>query len=175
MVNFHSGWGSQWYASPFTATVDIGGEKETIQFTSAEQWMMAHKALLFGDVRVAREILAVEGVGSGAMARVKALGREVEGFDDEVWKRDRENIVLEGNLHKFRANKELGEKLLATGDRIFVEASPGDRIWGIGYVEDKALENRSSWGLNLLGNVLGETRKILREEGLPQVSCIPAK
>lgn len=144
--------------------MEIGGEKEAIKFTSAEQWMMAHKALLFGDARVAREVIAVDATGSGAMARVKALGREVAGFDDEVWKREREKIVLEGNLHKFRANGELRRKLLDTGERVFVEASPGDRIWGIGYAEDKALENRSAWGMNLLGKALGETRRMLREE-----------
>jgi ribA/ribD-fused uncharacterized protein len=126
--------------------------------------MMAHKALLFGDIRVAREVIAVETTGSGAMARVKALGREVEGFNETTWKWDRERIVLEGNLHKFRANAELRKKLLDTGDRVFVEASPGDRIWGIGYSEEKALEDRSGWGLNLLGNALGETRRMLRKE-----------
>ncbi|KAF9456867.1 hypothetical protein BDZ94DRAFT_1274581 [Collybia nuda] len=126
--------------------------------------MMAQKALLFGDARVARDVIAVDGTGSGAMAQVKALGREVVGFDEEIWKREREKIVLEGNLHKFRANPELKQRLLDTGERVFVEASPGDRIWGIGYAENRALEDRSGWGSNLLGKVLGQTRRMLREE-----------
>lgn len=161
---YDSGWGSQWYTAPFTATVDFGGEEKTIKFSSAEQWMMVHKALLFGDVDIEEEILAVNTTGRNAMAQVKSLGRRVKDFDDETWQKAREGIVLEGNLHKFRQNAGLKAKLMETKDKELVEASPGDGIWGIGYAEDKAMENEEKWGLNLLGKALKETRRILKEE-----------
>jgi ribA/ribD-fused uncharacterized protein len=167
-----SGWGSQWYRSPFTAELAIdtptegegeGGESttETVKFPSAEHWMMVKKALLFQDAEVARQILAAT---DADMAYVKSLGRKVRGFDEAIWVAKRDEIVLEGNLLKFRQNADLKAKLLATGEKKLVEASPRDRIWGVGFGEKNALSNKDSWGLNLLGKALEETRRILREE-----------
>lgn len=133
-----------------------GGEEEEVTFPSAEHWMMVQKALLFKDVERAREMLEVED-----MASVKALGRKVENFNEDEWVSARERIVLEGNLHKFRQNDELKDKLLATGTLKLVEASPRDRIWGIGFGEKNALKNRERWGLNLLGSALEQTRRML--------------
>nr|VWP02060.1 Alcohol oxidase [Ganoderma boninense] len=102
---------------------------------------------------------------------VKALGRKVKNFDDETWVRERTRIVLEGSLHKFRQNAPLRRELFATGERELAEASPLDRIWGIGMGEKKGWETcggdakgRQGWGLNLLGKALVEARAILREE-----------
>jgi ribA/ribD-fused uncharacterized protein len=134
-----------------------GGDEEEVTFPSAEHWMMVQKALLFEDAEKAREILEVP----DDMAAVKALGREVKNFDDEKWVSAREKIVLEGNIHKFSQNKELKAKLLATGTKRIVEASPRDRIWGIGFGAKNALKNRGRWGLNLLGLALEETRSRL--------------
>lgn len=162
----YSGWGSQWYNSPFTVKVIFseGDTEECITFPTAEHWMMVQKALLFKDEAIAREILRVADVGSGSMALVKSLGRKVLNFDEEKWVSARERIVLEGNLHKFQQNLQLKEKLLATGDKIIVEASPRDRIWGIGFGEKNALAQRARWGQNLLGQVLMETRHRLAWE-----------
>jgi len=129
-----------------------GGKEEEVTFPSAEHWMMVQKALLFKDVEIAREMLLV------SMAQVKALGRKVKNFDEEEWVKSRLRIVVEGNLHKFGQNEELKVKLLATGDKKLVEASPWDKIWGIGFGEKNALKNRERWGLNLLGIALEETR-----------------
>lgn len=158
-----SGWASQWYPSSFTATITLDGEEESVTFRSAEQWMMVQKALLFSDVPVAREILAVTGTSAGDMATVKALGRKVSDFDDSTWNANRDRIVLEGNTLKFEQNPELKESLLATGDKKLVEASPRDRIWGIGFGEKNALSQKERWGLNLLGIALERTREALRE------------
>ena len=70
--------------------------------------------------------------------------------------------MYEGNVLKFQQNPELKQKLLDTGDKEFVEASPKDKIWGIGLGEKRARETaehrRTRWGLNLLGKVLGQVR-----------------
>lgn len=161
-----SGWASQWYPASFTAQVTISGVQETHEFPTAEHWMMLHKAILFSDFGIAREILGVTSTGKKAMSSVKALGRMVQNFDEAVWNARREQIVLEGNLFKFRQNEELKEKLLETGEKMFVEASPRDRIWGIGFGEKHALERMDSWGSNLLGKALVEVRKQLREEAV---------
>lgn len=157
--SFQSGWGSQWFKSDFTVKIrfEEGGEEEDVTFPSAEHWMMVQKALLFEDADKAREILKVP----DDMGAVKALGRQVKNFDEATWVGARKQIVLDGNLHKFRQNKELKAKLLATGTKRIVEASPRDRIWGIGFGAKNALRNRERWGLNLLGLALEETRSLL--------------
>ncbi|RXW19726.1 hypothetical protein EST38_g6133 [Candolleomyces aberdarensis] len=167
-TNERYGWASQWYPSPFTATISLDGEDQSVTFPSAEHWMMVHKALLFSDDEMAKEISEVTGTSSGDMASVKALGRKVSNFNDDTWTSNRDRIVLEGNLHKFRQNPELKEHLLATGEKLIVEASPRDRIWGIGFGEKNALNQKERWGLNLLGKALEETRRILKEEDSEQ-------
>lgn len=129
---------------------------------------MVQKALLFSDNEVAKEILEVTGITSGDMASVKALGRKVSNFNDDTWNSNRDRIVLEGSLHKFRQNPELKENLLATGEKVIVEASPRDRIWGVGFGEKNALNQKERWGLNLLGKALEKTRRILKEEDSEQ-------
>lgn len=142
--------------------------------------MMYQKAMLFNDAPVAQDILA-----ASHPRDVKALGRLVANFDDKTWNAHRERIVREGNVLKFTnavteegfrkgtsADEErcapiegsLKEMLLATGDREIVEASPRDRIWGVGFGPVNAPKNRSRWGLNLLGKALMEAREILRDE-----------
>lgn len=133
---------------------------------------MVQKALLFQDAEVARQIMDAPGTGSVDMAYIKSLGRKVRGFDEAKWVAKREGIVLEGNLLKFRQNADLKAKLLATGEKRLVEASPRDRIWGVGFGEKNALSKRDSWGLNLLGKALEETRRILREEASEQSQAV---
>jgi ribA/ribD-fused uncharacterized protein len=159
-----SGWASQWYLSPFSVKVKLEeeGEEEEVTFASAEHWMMTQKALLFGDYGKAREILNVKGVSSSDMAHVKALGRQVSGFDEGKWVAARQDIVVQGNTHKFKQNANLLDKLIKTGDKKIVEASPRDRIWGIGFGEKNALNQRERWGSNLLGIALEETRKLMQ-------------
>ncbi|KAI0691824.1 DUF1768-domain-containing protein, partial [Cytidiella melzeri] len=162
------GWASQWYYSPFIARIQIKVDADTtadsereIEFLTTEHWMMACKALVFGDAEVFEEVVAA---GVDDMRAVKNLGRMVRNFDDKVWKRVREEVVFVGNLHKFRQNEELRKELLATGERIIVEASPRDRIWGIGFGEERALKVKDRWGLNLLGKALVKVREVLRAE-----------
>jgi ribA/ribD-fused uncharacterized protein len=153
----HSGSGlgpwilSQWYPAPFSADGNT--------YQTAEHWMMAQKALLFADAASAREIIAANSPGAA-----KALGRGVQDFDEETWEQARYAIVVTGNVLKFRQNPPLAKWLDETGDVVLVEASPQDRIWGIGMsATDPGAKNPAAWkGQNLLGFALGEARDRLR-------------
>ncbi|EIE99155.1 NADAR family protein [Saccharomonospora glauca] len=141
---------SQWWPAPFT----VDGR----EFATAEHYMMWRKAMLFGDRDSAEAILRAP-----HPRRAKELGRGVRGFDEHRWRQCRYDIVLAGCLAKFGQHTELRRFLLDTGDRVLVEASPVDRIWGIGLAaDDPRAEDPSRWrGLNLLGFALTETRERL--------------
>jgi ribA/ribD-fused uncharacterized protein len=138
---------SQWYGAPFTV--------DGVPYPTAEHWMMAEKARLFGDGEALGRIMGTDNPGAA-----KRYGREVRGFDEARWNAARWEIVVRGNQAKFGQNPELGAYLAGTGDRVLVEASPVDRVWGIGLAEDDpAAENPELWrGLNLLGFALMEVR-----------------
>ncbi len=95
---------------------------------------------------------------------MKALGRQVRGFDERLWGEVRYSVVLSGNYYKFTQNPAMMRFLLATGDKILVEASPLDKIWGIGLGRQSENASRpSAWrGQNLLGFALMEVRDELR-------------
>ncbi|PRP76010.1 hypothetical protein PROFUN_01726 [Planoprotostelium fungivorum] len=150
----------QWSNHPFT----VNG----VHFPTAEHYMMYHKALLFQDKHSAEQIAS-----SNDPATVKALGRKVSSFDREKWEANRLRIVTEGNVGKFSQNQEAKVALMQTGDKLIVEASPEDRIWGIGFTREEALKNMDDWGLNLLGQALMETRKKLRQERIRSVLAQP--
>ena len=138
---------SQWHPSRFVS----GGTA----FCCAEQYMMHGKAMLFGDAEVASQILTATDPRDH-----KALGRKVRNFDDALWKRERVRIVTAGNRAKFTQNAELLEQLLATTGTTLVEASPYDKIWGIGLdAKDPRAADPTQWkGLNLLGKILTALR-----------------
>ena len=142
---------SQWWTSPFFV--------DKIKYNTAEHWMMAQKALLFADTEIYNKIIVAK-----SPAEAKNLGRQVRNFDDTIWNDKRCEIVVNGSLQKFGQNKDLKEFLLNTKDRVLVEASPVDRIWGIGLSADSdKAENPKRWnGLNLLGFALMEVRDILK-------------
>jgi ribA/ribD-fused uncharacterized protein len=95
---------------------------------------------------------------------IKALGRKIPDFDETIWKRGRLAIVAEGTRFKFRQNESLKVQLLATDEKELVEASPFDKIWGVGFNAKQAPSKRGKWGANLLGKALMTVRKELREE-----------
>ena len=144
---------SQWHPSTFVV--------EGNTFNTAEQWMMYQKAILFGDVEIAGKVLKTNNPKTQ-----KALGKKVRNFDESTWVAHRERIVYEGNYHKFTQNEALKTALFATKGTTLVEASPLDKIWGIGLADDDARAyHRSTWrGLNLLGEVLTRLREALMEE-----------
>ncbi|MEV6396542.1 NADAR family protein [Streptomyces sp. NPDC051907] len=143
---------SQWWPSPFVV--------DGVRYATAEHWMMASKARLFGDAEAEQKALEAPNP-----ALAKRAGRLVRGFKDETWVRERFAIVREGSIHKFGQNEELRTFLLNTQQRVLVEASPLDRIWGIGLAaDDPRAQDPTRWrGQNLLGFALMEAREALRE------------
>ena len=124
---------------------------DKIEYNSCEQYMMHQKALLFGDEEIADLIMQEKNP-----KEQKKFGRMIKGFDKALWDKNCLAIVYEGNLAKFSQNPELRYEMLNTGNRIFVEASPLDNIWGIGLDENaEGIDDPSYWlGLNLLGQAL---------------------
>lgn len=125
------------------------------RFASAEHFMMAEKARLFGDFEILDKIIHAPNPGAA-----KAFGREVRGFKQDIWDDNRFEIVVAANMAKFSQNESLKAFLLSTNERVLVEASPVDKIWGIGLAEEaENIENPLTWkGLNLLGFALMEVR-----------------
>lgn len=141
---------SQWYEHPFTA--------EGVLYRTAEHYMMAAKARLFGDSPRLELILAAATPGEA-----KAHGASVHDFDEATWEERRFDIVVAGSVAKFSSDDRLRSYLVGTGERVLVEASPRDRIWGIGLSRhDPDAERPSRWaGSNLLGFALMEARSRL--------------
>lgn len=141
---------SQWHPSVFTV--------DKIQYNCAEQYMMAQKALMFGDHA---RWLAI--MSSAEPKAQKTLGRQVENFNPDEWDKVARDIVKKGNIAKFEQNPDLKDQLLETKDTTLVEASPYDKIWGIGLAQDdpKALDRNSWQGTNWLGETLTEVREYL--------------
>jgi len=151
----------QWYPSPFR----LNG----ILYHTAEHFMMACKAKLFGDEESMWKIIE-----EPEPRIVKEYGREVKFFDAKLWERYRVEIVTVGNYLKFTENDELCDFLLSTGDLEIVEASPYDRIWGIGLSADDPLANHpEKWrGLNLLGKCIMSASELIRNEERIYISPI---
>ena len=141
---------SQWYPAPFTV--------QDITYPTAEHYMMAQKAKLFGDDEVWQHILA-----SAHPKQAKDWGRQVKGFEQDVWEAQCWDIVVAGNQAKFSQNNELKDFLCKTGKRVLVEASPVDRIWGVGLSRDdwRILQPERWRGRNLLGFALMAVRDAL--------------
>ncbi|CAM9640017.1 unnamed protein product, partial [Pylaiella littoralis] len=139
---------------------EVDGE----MYCNAEQWMMASKAKRFKDFEARRRIMDTRDP-----REQKALGRSVRGFDAAVWDEEGYDVVVKGNLEKFRQNPRFRDELLATGDSILAEASPYDFEWGIGlHAADPDALVQSRWpGKNKLGEALMEVRSRLRNGDRP--------
>ncbi len=144
---------SQWW--------DISFEVDGILYPTAEHFMMAEKAKLFNDKKSWALIIQ-----ASTPQHAKRLGRNVSGFIQTVWDKHCKSIVVEGNYHKFSQNPLLKQYLINTGDKILVEASPYDKIWGIGLHDTHPdIYNPLLWkGENLLGFALMEVRERLKRE-----------
>lgn len=153
-VYFYYGIFSNW--SPLPA--DYKG----IRFSSSEHLFMYLKAKFFNDEQIAEKIIQAR-----TYRTAKKLGRDVSGFDEDSWKQVREDMMYQALKAKFDTNKEFREALLSKEflGKTFVEASPYDKIWGIGISVEDAFEGKKWKGNNLLGKVLTK----LRDENLKEL------
>lgn len=144
---------SQWFPAQFTI------DEHT--YATAEHYMMAAKARLFDDQLRLNQILQAK-----SAFQAKKLGRMVAGFNDRIWLQHREDIVFAANLAKFSQHPELSDFLLSTRNKVLVEASPYDKVWGIGMARDHAhADQPRNWkGLNLLGFSLMRVRQQLAQK-----------
>jgi ribA/ribD-fused uncharacterized protein len=150
-VLFWGDWPSQWFKCRFA----IGGQS----YNCCEQFMMAEKARVFGDAEAEAAILRTTNP-----REQKALGRTVRAFDEATWNAVCRGIVYRANLAKFEQDANLYKVLMETGSRTIVEASPKDRIWGIGLgQDDPRAQDPSQWrGTNWLGVAIMQARDELR-------------
>ena len=158
MIKFFSpttenGYLSNWYSCKFTDNINY--------YNNTEQYMMYMKAILFGDKEIATKILI-----SKNPKEIKALGRQVKNFRDDIWNMYKELVMIDGLRLKFNQNQDLLNLLLSTGDELLVEASPYDKIWGIGLAADNPDSNDiTKWrGQNLLGYSLMKVRYYLKQQ-----------
>ncbi len=152
VIGFHNpeeeyGFLSNWYLSEF--------QYDGIRYSSMEQYMMYQKAILFGDPKIAEQILNTD-----EAELIKTLGRNVKNYEDSVWAGRRQIIVYRGLMEKFRQNAELRKLLIATKDAVLAECAVKDRVWGIGLsMKDVQRFDLQKWrGQNLLGYALMEVR-----------------
>ena len=134
---------------------------ENIKFSCGEQFIMYNKALLFNDLEIANKIL-----NEDSPFTFKKLGRKVKNFDDKKWAASRFDITFKGLYQKYKQNLDLYNLILDTECLEIAEASPTDRIWGIGMnINDPNIENKNYWkGGNLLGKILMDVRSQLLYE-----------
>ncbi len=142
---------SQWYPSYMII--------DNVPYCNVEQYLMAEKARTFGDTETEQKILK-----TSDPKEIKELGREVKDYDDQIWAAKRKDVAFKANTVKFASHTHLRKFLFETKIWTLVEASPYDRIWGIGYNEAHALKvSPDQWGQNLLGQVLMEVRANLKK------------
>lgn len=150
-VFFWGGPFSNWYMCKFMV--------DGIVYNCTEQHMMASKARYFNDKE--SEIAIME---EDLPREQKALGRKVKNFDADKWSKVAKTFVIQGCYAKFDQNPYLKKELLDTGDATLVEASPYDKIWGVGLrASDPRINDRANWlGTNWLGEVLVNVRELIK-------------
>lgn len=150
-VFFWNGVFSQWYPAKFVI--------EEVEYNCCEQYMMAQKALLFNDLESHKMIMY-----SKSPDEQKGFGRRVKGFDKDKWEAVCRQVVFDANMAKFTQNPKMLEELMDTKQLEIVEASPYDKIWGIGLHEtdSKALDKSQWQGTNWLGEAIMSVREKLR-------------
>jgi ribA/ribD-fused uncharacterized protein len=151
---------SQWQRCTFTDP-----NYPDIKFHGTEQFMMYGKALTFKDSDIGNSDIAAKIIDAKTSKAQKALGRDLKGFSEKIWDTVKCGIVERGNYLKFTQNERFKKVLLETGDRLLVEASKNDKIWGVGYnATDAKRVSRDKWGQKLLGIALMNVRQRIRAE-----------
>ncbi len=151
-IYFWNGIFCQWHSSKMV-------DDEGASYSCCEQYMMSKKAKLFGDHVVYSMIMKEQIPGNQ-----KALGRLVSDYDDDVWNKHKFDIVVDGNVLKFSQDEELKKLILSTENKIIVEGSVFDPIWGVGLsYDDNRILDESNWqGENLLGKAIMVVRNTIK-------------
>jgi len=144
------------FGGPFSQWFDANFTVDGVTYNTAEQYMMAAKARVFGDHLVLERIMDTR-----SPREQKKLGRQVANFDVAKWNAVSRDEVYKANYAKFMQNPGLRDELLATRPTLLVEASPTDCLWGIGLSADDpdALDSSKWRGVNWLGEVLTKVRE----------------
>ncbi len=142
------GYLGNWYTAPFT----IEGKL----FHNSEHYFMWKKVMLFEPTQEDKILVATDS------KTMKDIGQKIKNYDDAIWSAERYKIMVESLMHKFSQNEDLKKRLLATGTCDLVEASPFDKIWGIGITKSQALAGVKGKGQNLLGKALMEVRNKMK-------------
>lgn len=147
-------WGSlysNWYITHFV----IDG----VTYNCVEQYMMAQKAIMANDKESLEKIMNVSDPGEQ-----KKLGQAVANLNVKEWDEKKLDIVTKGCIAKFTSKRFLQETLLKTGNKVIVEGSPNDRLWGVGlHWSSSDIEDKNKWkGTNLLGRALMKAREEIR-------------
>jgi ribA/ribD-fused uncharacterized protein len=146
--NLH-GYMSNFYPSNF---VDTDGNN----FSCSEQYLMYIKAKTFEPTN---NILLNTILNETNPVKIKKYGRMVKNYDENTWNNIRYDVMKSGLRLKFTQNLDLKNLLIGTGTKTLYEASPYDKIWGIGFSPKNAPNvNKYLFGRNLLGNALMEIR-----------------
>lgn len=146
--------------SPFSNWYPQSFDHEGKRYNCSEQYMMYKKAMLFKDTDVAEMIME-----QAHPRKQKFLGRQVRGFDQEVWMAKCQDIMVPALVSKFTQDTYSLNCMLDSVGTTIVEASPYDKVWGIGMTkDDPRATNPTQWdGLNLLGVVLMKARDIIAQ------------
>ena len=122
------------------------------------------KKIISVEDRQALPELVLEATKPDAMKRLVSMSQQpMTPAQIAEWDRRKFMVTVRGNRSKFSQDEDLKKQLLETGHRELVEASPTDRIWGIGFPGDQAMAHRSEWGQNLLGRALMVVREEIRQ------------
>lgn len=148
-----------WTICPF----DFTYKGQTARVNCSEQGLMWAKAILFDDKVSATNILKQKDP-----KKQKALGRLVKNFNQKVWDSEAYNLMVLILIAKFEQNEDYAKALLATENKLLVEASSFDNLWGVKLTAKQCIdagEDPSAWkGKNLLGYALMDTRKYLHDD-----------
>ena len=156
-IYFYSHTGKFGYMSNFYYC-EFTDPESKITYNCSEQYFMYKKCLLFDPEN---KLLLKQILDTSNPHEIKAYGRKVKNYNEDIWNKKRYKIMLNGLLLKFTIS-ELRKKLLSTNNKILYEASKYDNIWGIGFsATDAIITDKKKFGQNLLGKCLMEVREIV--------------
>lgn len=148
-----------WYPAVFEEPSPKLGQPPN-RFPTGEHYIMYHKALLMHDTDTAALVLR-----AATPAEANRLGRGVKNYDGKLWRAERDGVAERLTYLKFSQVEECRRALLGSGEKEIAEASPQDRVWGIGFRGDEAEGREDEWGENVAGKALMKVRERLRREG----------